>query len=418
MALLAAAAVPVAGRAATPISGVVMDRTTGKPAAGDRVALIAFNAGMQVASDTTTDAHGRYALTIPDTAPHLLRVTHQKATYFQPIPQEPSTVDVDVYDVAPSVEGIATEADVLSMQTAPGTGGEAGGLKVTEDFFVRNESKPARTQLSDHAYEFFLPEGVRLQGSAAEGPGGMPVQSSPTPLPGRGHYAFVFPIRPGQTRFQVSYTVPYSGKTLGWTQRESLPTENLVVLLPKSMRFKPDGTEWQTVQANPDAQTYVRKGVAPATEAHFSIDGQGELPRETQASTPNGEGGNPPVATSGSMAADTRPGGGLGPPVDSPDPLNRYKGWLLGGLGVLLVGGAAFLLRGKPAAAPEPQRQEAERALRPALEQALLALEREHALGIVAEQEYLESRAALQRALHRALAREAADSIPVAAARG
>ena len=415
------AALPAIARAATPISGVVMDRTTGKPSAGDRVDLIAFDAGMQVASETTTDAHGRYTLTVADSAPHLLRVSHQKATYFQPLPPEPSAVDIDVYDVAPAVEGITTEADVLSMQTDPGTGGEASGLRVTEDFFVRNDSKPARTQLSDHAYEFFLPEGVRLLGSAAEGPGGMPVQSSPTPLPGKGHYAFVFPVRPGQTRFQVSYTVPYSGKKLAWTQRESLATENLVVLLPKSMRFTPDGTEWQPVPANPDAQTFVRKGVAPAMELRFSIDGQGELPREAQASTPNGEGGNAPVsgnvATSGSMAADTRPGGGLGPPVDSPDPLNRYKGWLLGGMGVLLAGGAAWLLRGKPAAAPpagregpppagdlEPQ----SRALRPALERALLALEREHALGTVDEAEYLESRTMLQRVLHRALAREEA----------
>ncbi len=419
------AGAPAPAFGAGTISGVVMDRTTGTIAAGDPVALIAFANGMQVAAETKTDAHGRYTLNVPDAGQHLIRVDHQKAAYFQPIPDGARTVDVDVYDVAPVVPGIATEADVLSMQTAPGTGGSAGGLRVTEDFFVRNSSEPARTQLSDHAYEFYLPESVQLQGSAAMGPGGRPVASSPVHLPGKGHYAFVFPVRPGETRFQVSYTVPYTGKEMGWTQREALPTENLVVLLPKSMRFTPGGTEWQPVPANPDAQTYVRKGVAPAIPVAFRLAGQGELPRETEAAAPNGGGGNTPgaadtsagtVATRDSMAADTRPGGGLGPPVDSPDPLNRYKGWLLGGLGAVLAVGAVLLLRARPedrgARSSHERLGNERRALRPALEEALLALERERALSLLGEEEYEDARAALGRVLHRALARETTPGAP------
>ncbi len=410
--------------AAGSVAGAVIDRTTGRPAVGDTVALIGFGQGMQVAGETRTDASGRYTLPVADDGTHLVRVTHQKATYFQPVPPGARTVNVDVYDVAAQVDGVSTEADVLSMQTGPGAGSSPGELRVNEDFFVRNSSNPGRTQLSDHAYEFFLPAGGKLQGSAAMGPGGMPVQSNPAPLPGAGHYAFVFPVRPGETRFQVSYTVPYDGKALPWTQREALATENLVVLLPKSMRFTPGGTEWQPVPANPDALTYVRKGVAAQTPVAFTVSGEGELPREAQAgsggNTPGdvpGGGGNTPgtgasVATQGSMATDTRPGGGLGPPVDTPDPLHRYKGWLLGGLGLLLLGGAGWLMRAAPGGTADDLREgpETARALRPALERALLALEREHALGIVLEPEYGETRMVLQKALHRALAREAAST--------
>jgi hypothetical protein len=431
--------------AATEITGMVTDRTTGKPSPGDTVALISFGKGMQVAAETKTDARGKYSIAAPDGETHLIRVDHQKATYFQPAPAGAHAVDVDVYDVAPTVKGIATEADVLSLQTAP-----SGELEVTEDYFVKNSSQPARTQFSDHAYEFFLPPGAKVQGTAAMGPGGMPVESTPVPLAGQGHYAFVFPVRPGESRFQVSYTLPYANKQLDWTQRESLGTENLVVLLPKSMQFRPSGTDWQPVPANPDAQTFVRKGVAADEPVQFAIVGEGQLPREAQASGGNNAaGGNTPgVATSGSMAADTRPGGGLGPPVDTPDPLNAYKGWLLGGLGLLLLAGAIWLWRGRPAgaletgqvsarepeefadatAAEDPVSGAASReftgrgsasqgsansrriGLRPLLEQALLALEREHALGTLPLDEYGESRLALQKALHRALAREEAQS--------
>ncbi len=392
---------------AAPVSGVVTNRTTGRPAPGDVVALIAFEGGMQVAATTNADEGGRYSLEIPSGGgTHLLRVSHQKATYFQPIPQGAKTVDVDVFDVAPQVEGIRTEADVLSMQSAPGA-----ELEVREDYFVRNDSAPPRTQLSERAYEFYLPEGAKLEGSAAMGPGGAPVDSTPVPLPGNGHYAFVFPVRPGRTQFQVTYTLPYSGHKLGWTQREALPTDNLVLLLPKTMRFAPDGTGWQPVPANTEAQTFVRKGIQAGVPVAFGISGEGQLPREAQGSTEAPGTGN------------GKPGGGLGVPIDTPDPLARYKGWLLGGLGLLLAGGAAWLIRvsrptgemARGVLAPELRASTdgSARALRPALEQTLLALEREHALGAVDETEYLETRAALQKALHRALAREAAAAIPV-----
>ena len=40
-----------------------------------------------------------------------------------------------------------------------------------------------------------------------------------------------------------------------------------------------------------------------------------------------------------------RPGGGIGPPIDTPDPLTRYKWWILSFLTLLLAAASAFLLR-------------------------------------------------------------------------
>jgi 5-hydroxyisourate hydrolase-like protein (transthyretin family) len=405
--------------AAGPLTGIVTDGTTGKPAAGDTVSLIGFGQGMQVAAHTATDAHGRFTLQVPDESMHLVRVDHEKATYFEPAPPGTHSVKVTVYDVAAKVKGVVTEADVLSMQT------EASGLlHVTEDFFVHNSSKPPMTQFSNHAYEFFLPPGAKLEGTAAMGPGGMPVESTPVPLAGEGHYAFLFPVRPGETRFQVSYTVPYKGK-LVWNQREAIEAENLVVMLPKSMQFAAQGTNWQPVQqSNIDAQVFVQKDVAPLTPVAFSVSGDGALPRDAQAPGQPGAGSAP----------EGRPGGGLGPPIDTPDPLHRYKGWLLALLGVLLLGGAWWLMRGKPAepasdtpeeklppalrptvrpAAPGTPPQEfarplpSRRSFRQSLEESLLTLERDYALGLIGEPEVAENRSTLQRMLHRILAREA-----------
>ncbi len=191
------------------ITGTVTNKTTNKPAAGDDVVLIRLAQGMQEASRTKTDAKGRFTLEVPDgnSGMHLVRVTHDKANYFRPAPPGTQSVEVEVFTAAPKVEGISSEANVMRLQTD-----ESGkSLHVVENFFVKNESNPPKTQFSDRAFEFFLPEGAVVEGSAALGPGGMPVQASPVPLGDPNHFAFIFPIRPGETRFQITYHLPYNG---------------------------------------------------------------------------------------------------------------------------------------------------------------------------------------------------------------
>ena len=112
------------------------------------------------------------------------------------------------------------------------------GLKVIEHFFVKNDSTPPKTLFSDHPFELFLPAGAVVEGSAAKAPGGMAVQSGLVPMADPDHYTLLFPIRPGETEFQVSYKLPYKS-SLAFNPRPAMATDNLVVMLPKSMTFKP-----------------------------------------------------------------------------------------------------------------------------------------------------------------------------------
>jgi len=45
-----------------------------------------------------------------------------------------------------------------------------------------------------------------------------------------------------------------------------------------------------------------------------------------------------------------RPGGGLGAPIEAPDPLDKYRWFILGGFALVLVGGALVVMRRKPTA--------------------------------------------------------------------
>ncbi|RXS95776.1 carboxypeptidase regulatory-like domain-containing protein [Silvibacterium dinghuense] len=398
---------------AATVTGMVTDKTTNKPAAGDDVVLIGFGQGMQEAGRTKTDGTGHYSIDVPDNGMHLIRVDHQKANYFEPVQPGKTVVDVDVYDVEPKVEGVSTEADVMRIEAGP------QGMQVVESYFVKNESKPPRTQFGKDAYPITLPAEAKIQSSAAMGPQGMPVASSPMPTGEPGNYAFVFPVRPGETRFQVGYTIPYSG-SYKFTPKPALPTANFAVILPKTMKFD-GGTIFTAADVEQGAQTYLARGLKQGQTLAFTVSGEGVMPREAQqqdGSDANGQ-------QSASPEADTRPGGGMSAPIDTPDPLQKYKWWILSGLGLLLVMAAAFFLRGKPADAPvlgEPSplvpTPMPAAGVKPAagvadpllasLKEELFALETERLAGRLSEAEYQEQKAALEVVLKRALARASA----------
>lgn len=407
--------------AADPITGIITNKTTNKPAAGDDVVLIRLKQGMQESTRTKTDSRGRFTLAVPDDdGIHLVRVTHDKANYFQPATQGTQTVDIDVYNAAAHVKGVTGEADVLRIQTEPGD----KTLRVVENFFIKNESSPPMTQFSDRPFEFTLPEGAVVDGSAALAPGGRPVQAAPVPLPEKGHYTFLFPIRPGETRFQLTYHLPYSG-SLKFTPQPSMTTDTIAIMLPRSMGFKSDTAAYNPVTDEPAAQTYVARNVSPSQPLGFTLTGAGQLPRDTQVpaqgpGTPSAA--NPtPADANAATAVDangnpdtTKFGGGMAKPLDPEadrSPWAKYKLWILSGFALLLAIAAGVLLRRPTLAAPLPAALPAvvggdhQTALRLALREELFALETDRLQKKISAEDYAAQKNALDLVLLRALGR-------------
>jgi hypothetical protein len=417
---------PVAALAATPITGTVTNRTTDTPSAGDQVELLRLAQGEQVVATATTDAHGHYKLNAPDDGLFLVRVTHDKATYFGPAPEGTRTVDVSVFSASPHVTGVSTEAVVIRAQTDPG----GATLNVVESFFVLNNSSPKMTQFSDNPFDFYLPAGAVVEGSAALAPGGLPVVASPTPLPEKGHYTFKFPIRPGETHFQVSYRLAYPG-SLSFDLKIPTATDTFAVIVPKSINFLPvAGAHFNPVSDPMSAQAFVTRNVAAGQSVGFQLTGTGALPRDTEGAAQGGQGGQAGAAQgagqndANAATDDTAPGKGLGTPLDpngTREPLStKYKWWIMGGLGLLLVMAAGVLLR-KPTNAPVTATTAAGVASPPAavavspagrqeqlldvLKDELFALETDRLQEHIAEADYLQQKAAIELILRRVLQR-------------
>jgi hypothetical protein len=182
------------------------------------------------------------------------------------------------------------------------------------------------------------------------------------------------------------------------------------------MSFKAGGgVTFQSLNETPGALTFLARNAGPTHAIDFTVSGSGAMPRDTQAEN---QGDNTGQADAGGNAAanDTRPGGGLGVPIDTPDPLNKYKWWILGGITLAFAVGAGFLMR-SPAAdsavpavdAALPSRQtNTSTGLLAALKDELFTLETDHLQGKLTDAEYEEQKQALELVLRRALARKPA----------
>ena len=327
---------------ASTITGTVTDRTTGKPSSGDTVAVINTAQSMDELTKVTSDAQGHFKGTAPDGGQILLHVTHHGAEYFKSVPPGTSSVDIDVYDSASRIDGITGEALVLRAETD--TGGKL--LNIAENFFIQNASAPPRTEYGGNTFDFYLPKGATVMQTLASSPGGLPTNTDVKTIDAAGgHYAFTFPVRPGETRFQVVYTLPYNGKQ-AFSLKLSVPTGDVAVMLPKSMQFV-GASPFQPLNQDPNAQTYDAHNPVATVPVQFSLTGSGQLPQEQQETQGTSQSGGGQQASNG-----TRPGGGLGAPDDpnaTNDPWAKYKWWILSLLGLALVVGAGFMLKaGQP----------------------------------------------------------------------
>jgi len=278
--------------------------------------------------------------------------------------------------------------------------------------------------MNDHNFEFYVPEGAKIESAQARAPNGQPIAAEATPQAEKNRYAIAFPLRPGETQFQVEYTMPYSG-SLKVDPKPLYPAQHVVVVIPKTMQFSAaNASQFQSMQDPGSSDTVVQ--VAQQTKAGqslvFTVSGTGtisESPSQVASGTAQGQSEGP------AQGRDNRPGGGLGVPIDAPDPLQQYRWPILIGFALVLAVGAWVVMKrqsataGVPAAyVPDPTVPSgAARAsggvaaprstmLLEALKEEMFQLELERRQGKITPAEYEKAKAALDQTLDRALKRQ------------
>ena len=337
--------------AAQNITGTVTNGTTGKPSVGDQVSLLSLSQGMTEIGTSKTDAQGRFSFPAPtDTqAPHMVRVTHQGVGYFPengPLMPGSTTAQLTVYDSAPKVDGLSQTVEVDRLQS---DGKQLEGVTL---YAVTNKSEPPRTVASEKGtFEIVLPAGAQLDSAQAKGPGGQPIATEANAGSEKNHYWLTYPLRPGETQFQISYHMPYSGEA-SFSPKPLADVQHFVVMMPKSMTFTPKNAQSFQSMQDPQSTIMVATNVKPGQDLSFRVAGSGVFQADNQQGGQAGgaqAGGGADAgggAMGGSQAAanDNRPGGGLGAPIDAPDPLHDYRAYILGVFALVLVMGGAFVV--------------------------------------------------------------------------
>ena len=182
--------------------GTVTNGTTGKPAAGDQVILINLTNGMDVAANTKADSAGKFSFKLGEAGPHLIRAIHQGVTYHQMAPPGTNSVDLNVYDVATKVNGLGVTADVFRVQS------DSWSMQIVRLFVVNNTSSPAKTQMNDHNFEFFMPPGAKIEQVQARAPNGQPIAAEASPKPKKTATPSPFRCDPEKHSFRLNSRCP------------------------------------------------------------------------------------------------------------------------------------------------------------------------------------------------------------------
>jgi hypothetical protein len=419
--------------AAQNITGTVTNGTTGKPAAGVDVTLLALSQGMQEVGSAKTDAGGHFSFPAPKDAqaPHMVRANYGGVGYFPqggPLMPGVTTAALTVYDSAKKIDGLSQTVEVNRLQS---DGKQLDGIVL---YAVSNLSQPPRTLANDKGtFEIVLPAGAELESAQAKGPGGQPIATEANPASEKNHYTLNYPLRPGETQFQVSFHMPYSGEAT-FSPKAMRDIQHFVVMMPKSMTFAAkDAQQFQSMK-DPQSVIMVATNVKSGQDLGFRVGGTGVFQAEDQ----QGGQGAPPDAGGGAMAgggsqaaaADNRPGGGLGAPIDAPDPLHDYRVYILGAFALVLVMGGFYVVsrsnRPQPAAvgaggaqvaaeniayedasdaAAPIARQDRNSLLLEAMKEELFQLEIDRQQGKLSSEEYGKAKSALDETIKRALAR-------------
>ncbi|MGE5569544.1 MAG: hypothetical protein ACM3S5_10965 [Rhodospirillales bacterium] len=254
------------------IDGTVNNRSTGKPQPGATVKLFRHGQGTgpELVASTKSDNEGRFSFAQEAAgAPHLIEVVHGGVSYTAMLPAGAPAggVQLEVYDSSTKPGAARVQQRIVLLE--PGE----SQLAVSETFFLTNPGNVTWHDPGNGTLRFFVPvEGKDSLRVTATAPQGMAVERAPQETGETGVYKLNFPIKPGETRVDVSYSVlftppgPFSGKTLA----KGVPTR---IIVPQGVAVTGEGLT--PLGTEPSTQAAIFETAAQAFS--LNLDGTGSL---------------------------------------------------------------------------------------------------------------------------------------------
>jgi hypothetical protein len=233
------------------VTGTVINRTTGQPQAGATVALNKLGqGGIELIDQAKSDAQGRFSINQEVQGPHVIRTVYQGVSYNHMLPPgSPTTgITVDVYNASKEPGESKVGKHMILFEPS------GRQMTVSETYLVTNTGKTAWNSDAG-TIRFFLPAGANGKAQVqATAPGGMPIGAGVLKTSKPDVYAVDFAVKPGDTRFDVNYSLPYTpGEP--YTGKVATKDENTYLIAPNGVTLAGDGLN--------------DLGTEPRTQAHL-----------------------------------------------------------------------------------------------------------------------------------------------------
>jgi len=262
----------VAVPALAAIDGKVVNQTIGKPQPGATVTLYKLGqAGPEQIESVKSAADGTFHISkdAQGPGPRLVQAAYQDVTYNRILPPgSPSNnITVDVYTSAKRQGAARVSQHMVFFEPV------RGQLMVGETYMFKNDGKVTYNDVDGGTLKFFLsPAANGAVQVNATAPQGLPVPQAADKTSTANVYKLAFPIKPGETRIDLSYSVPFSppGKFEGKILYKGGPTR---LVAPNGVTIK--GNDIQSIGQEPRTQASIYN--VKSDSFKIEISGSGTL---------------------------------------------------------------------------------------------------------------------------------------------
>ena len=234
----AAAAWTAAAQGSGVAEGRLVNRTDPVIVAGNtELEVILLSSGMDIIKTAMTDERGTFRIEdLPEAMPLMLRAVYKGSNYHGMLmfgADGKARLDLDVYEPTTSIKDIRVEEADMAFQLA------GDHMHAVETFVIVNNSSPPRVYLNPEgnfriskAPGILEPPRFRITAPGSE----MPLtQSALESADGESYYS-LYPLRPGDTIFEVHLTLPYTDSKYVYEKKffQDIP-EILIGVIPFDM---------------------------------------------------------------------------------------------------------------------------------------------------------------------------------------
>ncbi len=271
------------------VDGVIVNGTTGQPEPNTVVLLIQpTQAGMQTLGTTKSDAQGKFSFdNNDDSGPRLIQAVFDGVQYNKMVPPGAPSIGVQIPVFASTNKAGTAKETQHFIVLQPGD----KEMTVSEGLLYVGDPGVTYYDPVNGSVRFYVPAEVKGPIGVTVNPaGGMPIQRPALKTKEPNVYKIDYPVRPGETRFDLNYTIPTTSPMI-FSDRllHADAASNLVV--PNGVTVKSDDLELAGQEPKTQASIYRIKKASFKVE----VEGTGILSPPGQSEGSADDNGQPQV---------------------------------------------------------------------------------------------------------------------------